>query len=76
MIKLISGQFLDICLIINYLFFIAGVFPTINGAHVLLNPHDIRYMDTAEINIGEETLTLKQIADVKKNAMTLIYYKK
>lgn len=55
--------------------FIAGVFPTINGAHVLLNPHDIRYMDMAEINVGEETLTLKQIADVKKNAMTLIYYK-
>lgn len=54
---------------------VVEVFPTINGAHILLKPHDLRYMDTAEINLGEETLALKKIADIKKNAMTLVYYK-
>lgn len=55
----------------------AGVIHTLNGAHLLMRPHDIRYMDAIITDIpGLSGLPLKlsDIVDIKKNAMTLVYY--
>jgi hypothetical protein len=53
---------------------VVDVIPTINGSHILVKPHDTRYMTQAKIVVGEETLLLSKIVDVKKNALTLAYY--
>ena len=48
-----------------------GIIPTLNGAHFLMKPHDVRYM--SKTNVTDE-LTLKDIADVKKSALTVCYF--
>ena len=53
---------------------LVDIIPTINGAHILIEPHDVRYMTKAEVKVGEDAFILKDIVDVKKNAMTLVYY--
>jgi len=54
---------------------VIDVIPTINGSHLLVKPHDTRYMLKAEVMVNDETLVLNNIVDIKKNAMTLAYYK-
>jgi hypothetical protein len=55
-----------------------GIVPTINGTHLLVEPHDTRYIYNNEVNDisadGDGSLRLKDMFDIKKNALTLIYY--
>lgn len=51
------------------------VFKTLNGYHIIVKPHDTRYIDKGSKNTDDANLILpKNIIDVKKNAMTLVYY--
>jgi len=54
----------------------AGMVPTINGSHILMKPHDIRYIHDNKVNALSEdgSLRLCDVVDVKKNALTLVYY--
>lgn len=53
----------------------AGMIPTINGAHILMRPHDIRYIDNkSTVEFNGEVLKIKDIIDIKKNALTVAYY--
>ena len=56
--------------------YFAGMVPTINGAHILMRPHDTRYIHDNKRNMLTEdgSLRLTDVVDVKKNALTLVYY--
>jgi hypothetical protein len=51
-----------------------GMIPTLNGAHLLMKPHDIRYMNDSETISSLGGVKLKDIVDIKRNALTLVYY--
>jgi hypothetical protein len=53
---------------------VVDVIPTLNGSHLLVKPHDTRYITKAEVDVDGETFLLKDIVDIKKNAMTVAYY--
>lgn len=48
-----------------------GMIYTLNGAHLLMRPHDIRYMKETILSSG---LRLSEVVDVKQNALTLVYF--
>lgn len=58
----------------NYTGHLNGIVPTINGIHLLVDPHDTRYLNNTMIEVDGVSLKLKDMIDIKKNALTLAYY--
>lgn len=53
-----------------------GVVHTLNGAHLLMTPHDTRYLHDDKVNLLPGGLRLNEVIDLKQNALTLVYYNK
>lgn len=55
---------------------LCGIVNTVHGAHILMKPHDTKYIyDTHENCVSADgSLRLSDMIDVKKNSLTLVYY--